>query len=127
MTVYGAAGGASVNASFDRNQNSAWETTHNNSLLLADNIDITTSGDTIEAEWRRKACYTTTRHTKYTLTDQNTYRQPHTETQHEAHDSHSISHSPVIRMQQHSSQPRHHNRAPFHACCGTHSPASTAL
>jgi filamentous hemagglutinin family protein len=46
MTVYGAAGGASVNASFDRNQNSAKETTYNNSVLLADSIDLITSGDT---------------------------------------------------------------------------------
>ena len=46
MTVYGAAGGASVNASFDRSKNSARETTYNNSFLLADSIDITTSGDT---------------------------------------------------------------------------------
>lgn len=46
MTVYGAAGGASVNASFDRSQNSAKETTYNNSVLLADSIDLITSGDT---------------------------------------------------------------------------------
>ena len=46
VTVYGAASGASVNASFDRSKNSARETTYNNSLLLADNIDLTTSGDT---------------------------------------------------------------------------------
>ncbi len=46
VTVYGASGGASVNASFDRSKNSDRSTTYNNSNLLADKIDINTSGDT---------------------------------------------------------------------------------
>lgn len=45
MTVYGASGGASVNGSYDRNKNSDRSTSHNNSTLTADNIDLQVSGD----------------------------------------------------------------------------------
>ena len=47
MTAYGAAaGGVSVNADFSRSKNSETHTTINNSTLTADNIQLTTTGDT---------------------------------------------------------------------------------
>lgn len=45
MTVYGASGGASVSGSYDRSKATDKTTTHNNSTLTADQIDLTTSGD----------------------------------------------------------------------------------
>jgi hypothetical protein len=45
MTVYGASGGASITGSFDRSKDSERSTTHNNSTLTANNIDLFTSGD----------------------------------------------------------------------------------
>ena len=47
MTAYGAAaGGVSVNADFSRSKNSETHTTINNSTLTANNIQLTTTGDT---------------------------------------------------------------------------------
>ncbi|CAM3806197.1 hypothetical protein VA7868_03823 [Vibrio aerogenes CECT 7868] len=47
MTVYGATGGGiNVNASYSRNENSDRSETHTNSTLNADNIQITSVGDT---------------------------------------------------------------------------------
>ena len=46
MTVYGAAGGASINASYDRSKNTENETTWNNSQVSANVININTVGDT---------------------------------------------------------------------------------
>jgi filamentous hemagglutinin len=45
QTIYGAAGGPSVNGSYDRNQATDKSTTINNSQLNADNIQLTTSND----------------------------------------------------------------------------------
>jgi len=46
QTVWGAAGGPTVSASYDRNQSKDKTTTYNNSTLTAADINITTSGDT---------------------------------------------------------------------------------
>ncbi|MCV2884698.1 filamentous hemagglutinin N-terminal domain-containing protein [Aestuariibacter sp. AA17] len=46
QTVWGAAGGPTVNAGFNASQNQDKSTTYNNSTLTADNITISTSGDT---------------------------------------------------------------------------------
>jgi len=45
FTVYGSAGGANVNGSYDRNKSTDKSTTINNSQLNADNIELTTSND----------------------------------------------------------------------------------
>ncbi|WP_076412720.1 filamentous hemagglutinin N-terminal domain-containing protein [Shewanella sp. UCD-KL12] len=46
QTVWGAAGGPTVSASYDRNQSKDKTTTYNNSTLTGTDINITTSGDT---------------------------------------------------------------------------------
>ncbi len=45
MTVYGAAGGLNVNADFSRSQATSSGTTHTNSTLNANNIQLITTGD----------------------------------------------------------------------------------
>ncbi len=45
VTAYGAAGGASISGSFDRNQEASKSSTVNNSELNADNISLITSND----------------------------------------------------------------------------------
>src|SRR5690606_10752124 len=45
QTVWGAAGGPTVNASLNSSQQQDKQTTHNNASLTADNLNIVTSGD----------------------------------------------------------------------------------